>query len=101
MAHVFWHNRQKVMILTPGYGNCGKLGKKHHAEFPTVPTAPTAGYRYEEKDQNNGFSKAQAKWIGQDAAESVKTTSPGHSPLAGFEVTTYGRFSSDHRGLSN
>lgn len=34
----------------------------------------------------------------QDADESVKTTSPGHSPLAGFEVIIYGRFSGAHRG---
>ena len=87
MAHVFWHNLQKVMLLTPGYGNCravetvenelqfstvptalGKLGKTHRAEFSTVPTASAAGYRYEEKTKTpsrrakqNRMDKMQAK----------------------------------------
>jgi len=29
----------------------GKLDKKHRAEFPTVPTASTAGYCFEEKKE--------------------------------------------------
>jgi hypothetical protein len=35
---------------------------------------------------------------GQTDNESVKTTRPGRSSMAGFEVTTHGRFSSDRRG---
>ena len=35
---------------------------------------------------------------GQTDNESVKTTRPGRLSMAGFQVTTHGRFSGDHRG---
>jgi hypothetical protein len=35
---------------------------------------------------------------GQIDNESVKTTRPGRLSMAGFQVTTHGRFSGDHRG---
>jgi len=58
----------------------GKLGKKHYAEFSTVPTASAAGYSYEEESRSNNASKAVSNWIGQDGAESVKNSSRRHSP---------------------
>jgi hypothetical protein len=65
--------------------------KNNCAEFSTVSTAPTAGYCLEEKE-NRACWKAKSNSIGQDAFRSVKTFSPGDTPLAGFDPTTYGRF---------
>ena len=75
----------------------GKLGKRR-PEFPTVSTAFTAGHSYDEKRRTIART-VQSESSRQEADESVKTTSPGHSPLAGFEVIIYGRFSGAHRGL--
>ena len=78
-SHSAWKTRQKT------------------AEFPTVSTASTAGHSYEENRKTIART-VQSKSSRQEADESVKNTSPGHSPLAGFEVIIYGRFSGAHRG---
>jgi hypothetical protein len=106
---------QKVLFSTTGYGNCrapGNRGKRtacfppfplrlensaNRAEFPTVSTASTAGHSDEEKRRTIARA-VQSESSRQEAGESVKITSPGHSPLAGFEVIIYGRFSGAHRG---
>jgi hypothetical protein len=78
-SHCAWKTRQKT------------------AEFPTVSTASTAGHSDEEK-RRTIVRTVQSESSRQEAGESVKNMSPGHSPLAGFEVIIYGRFSGAHRG---
>lgn len=77
--------------------HCAWKTRQNTAEFPTVPTASTAGHGYEEKRKTIART-VQSESSRQEADESVKTTSPGHAPLAGFEVIIYGRFSGAHRG---
>ena len=69
----------------------------NRAEFPTVSTASTAGQSDEEKRKTIALT-VQSESSRQEAGESVKTTSPGHSSMAGFEVIMHGRFSGAHRG---
>src|SRR5215216_4714937 len=74
----------------------GKLGKRPPS-FPQFPQPLLLDIVYDEKKKND-CPTAQPESSRQDADESVKTTSPGHAPLAGFEVIIYGRFSGAHRG---
>jgi hypothetical protein len=66
--------------------------------FPQFPQPLLLDIVYEEKRKTIAPT-VQSESSRQEAGESVKTTSPGHSPLAGFEVIIYGRFSGAHRGL--
>ena len=75
----------------------GKLGQLR-SSFPQFPQ-PLLPDIVLKKERKQSLREGLSKSSGQDAVKSVKTSRPGHSPLARFEVTTYGRFSSDHRGV--
>jgi hypothetical protein len=51
------------------------------------------------KDKKTNPLRAETNSYGQAANETVKTTRPGRLSMAGFEVTIYGRFSGDPRGV--
>src|SRR5258705_5342653 len=64
----------------------GKLGKRR-SSFPKFqqPLRLNIDCR---RTKANAFSQRQTKSNGQKAGKKVKTTRPGHTPLAAFQVTT-------------
>ena len=68
----------------------GKLGKTAPS-FPQFPQ-PLRLNRKERSRKKALREKAGSNTDGQDRVRGVKTASPGDTPLAGFQVTTYGRF---------
>jgi len=83
----------------PHVSHCSHRAWKTRQTAPTFPQLPQPLLlEMFEGKENKSLSTGYSKSSRQHASESVKTTSPGHTPLAGFEVSIYGRFSSDHRG---
>lgn len=63
--------------------HCAWKTRQTAPSFPSVSTASTAGYSYEEKRRTIARA-VQSESSRQEAGESVKTTSPGHSPFGRF-----------------
>ena len=77
--------------------HCAWKTRQTAPSFPQFPQPLLLDIVCEEKRKTIART-VQSESSRQDAGESVKTTSPGHSSMAGFEVIIYGRFSGAHRG---